>query len=224
MTKARLDADVLRYTLVSLHPGSDSSLNCVTKGDDAFAGVQVLVHDCAGAGDATAAWVHRLRGANDSLHNLVPGMRVTRLEVTLLPVGVESVLRVADSTPISQVHLKFAFRFRKDPRYLRHAVRAYAHEYMHLRLRAAGLEQLEDEEYVAAVAESCVEEKVFGTSVGPVFDDPSTFDVSRMTEAQRESVRSAARAYRDVLREIDRNGSLDHLCTKLFSSFPQQES
>lgn len=220
MVRARLNGDVMHYTLTSLHPGSVAALNCVPVAAEEFNGVQYLVHDCVDTASGRTAWMNRFREANEYLYEAVPGLRVTRLEVILLPTGVESVVRAKGVSPPDQVHLQMAFRFHDDQRYLRHAIRSYAHEYVHLGLRASGLEQLDNEEYVAAVAESCVEDKVFGSSSGAIFSDPSKFDVSGMTEAQKESVRSAALAYRDVLREIDRRGSLESLCATLFSTWP----
>jgi hypothetical protein len=217
VTKAKLGNDVLHYELVSIHPGSDSPLDCVSGRGPGSDGIEYVVHDCADAGSATETWISRFRDANDYLHDVVPGLRVTRLEVTLLPVGVENVLRAEGAAPPGRVHLQLAFRFHDEPRYMRHAIRSYAHEYLHLGLRATGSEQLEDEEYIAAVAESCVEERVFGSANGPAFGDPSSFDVSGMTKAQQESVRAAALAYRDARRELARAGSLDSICANLFS-------
>src|SRR5690606_20151463 len=117
--------------------------------------------------------------------------------------------------------LKVSMSFRYAPgsaRHARNSVRVLAHELTHVAYRSRAA-QPEPEEYLATLAESCVEYAVFRSTSGYAFEaDVKGHIPDGYDRAQRESATEAKRAYAAVRGFAGDDGAV-HLPSPDFEAF-----
>src|SRR5690606_6723208 len=118
--------------------------------------------DCAGeSAGAFDRLVRALRRASAQLDVRYPWIGIDRVTVRLLPKGIEYVELHQERTAPDALHVAMAFRTLADgDAPLRFAIRAFAHETTHLAIQARMRMPIARQEYIARVAETCIEHAV----------------------------------------------------------------
>lgn len=198
---------IVRYSLISIHPGHSRSLVCNRSSyrESGHSSLALTVRDCLGIRSLRRdQYMDHFDRVN---HYLVPYFgqgRVRAFEIVLVPPGVRHVNVSRGLRRARALRLSMAFRddgFSES--YMRQAVRTFAHEMTHLAAEVKGRGS-RPEEYVAGVSESCAEFFVFGDTRGFVFEDNvSSFKADDFDVRQRESLQNSRTADAKVTEYYD---------------------
>lgn len=191
----------LRYDLLSMLPGRHAPGFCAAPFPQISASPRFMLLDCAGnTSDIRERLLHSFERAASTLHGYFPGTSIARVRAVLVPDGVRHILRSRGRSRPDALELSLAFRSPGNREtYMRSAITEFAHEYTHVALASGDEMTAAREEYLAGIAESCVEQAVFGDTKGYVFAESFTVSGS-FNRQQRISAQSFNAAYADVSR------------------------
>lgn len=124
------------------------------------------VTDCTGAIGGYEGVGEAFEEAETQLRSYLDGrFAVRKVQILMVPEEAQYILVSRNSTSKLMLDYSVAFRaFGRGEDGVRSAVRRFVHELTHLALGAQVAVTLDDEEYLASVAESCVEFDVFGSA------------------------------------------------------------
>lgn len=200
------------YTLYSILPG-DAGPACDTPSQDSGRGPSrtTMVFSCAPvSGESLSATATTAGKAADAVEAAFRGKtRITRLGIRLVPPGAKAFEHDSSFLRPHGIDLQLVATFEpaNEEASRRKLVRSMAHELFHMGKRALapwhdGANATPPEEVAAALFESCIEEKVFGSVSRSASDaaqqaDPATFsgnaDALRSTAGNLEAAGRLAR-------------------------------
>lgn len=209
----RDDNDQFRYVVTSALPGRVRQLSCVPVAGES---ARFSVTDCTGRGGHDGV-AEALEQSEASLRSLLGRQfAIHKVHITLVPEGVRYILVSRNVTPKLMLDYSMAFRtLGRGEEDVRSAVRRFVHELTHLALGAQAAVTLEDEEYLASVAESCVEFDVFGSARLAASDVAPNKGFNRR---QLVSIRANYRAFHDLRKFME--GERETSPAKVGEDFP----
>ncbi len=185
--------NVALYDFMSVLPGGEGDRCPETKASSNG----ITVRGCGNDAWEMLPW---LEASLPAIEAYLPEIHVSRLRVSLHRPGSRVLKRGWRMSALDNMTIEMSFRYVPgSDRHARYAVRVLAHELTHVAYKRRPV-QVESEEYFGAIAESCVEYAVFGSTSGYAFEADVKGTISDgFDDAQRESATEAKRAYRSVI-------------------------
>ncbi|KIQ98351.1 hypothetical protein [Lysobacter sp. A03] len=194
--------NVALYDFMSVLPGGEGDRCLVAEASSNG----ITVRGCGNDAREMLPW---LDASLPAIEAYLPEIHVSRLRVSLHRPGSRVLTRGWRTSALVNMMIEMSFRYAPgSDRHARYAVRAMAHELTHVAYKRRPAQD-ESEEYFGAIAESCVEYAVFGSTSGYAFEADVKGTISDgFDDAQRESATEAKRAYRSVIEFAGDDGTV----------------
>ncbi len=191
-------AGKLRYSMRSILTGRNPSQSCGrTESTAAESGLLLRIESCApveGFAPAAAWFMPTLLKTTAELRTYFPHLDVKEVKFVLLPFATRHHTTQRGWRKPDNLRLSFAFWWSNEgDEALRAVIRSFAHEYTHLALKVEREKvSSEKSEFLASVAENCIELAVFGNMDNEHVDASDDIMASRVTsESVLKSVRGS---------------------------------
>ena len=169
----------------------------------------ISIADCAGVEDDLSAIAKTLSDFSEGVSLLFPGIAARRINIELIPDNIGIFRKVSSASRADMLDISFSFRAPKGRGvYLSAMARTIVHEMVHVAFRDKRINRREAE-FVASLAETCVEQQVLGASKGYAFENEMDIaDTAANSASARDSVLGARMAY-DALLAYAQDGVFD---------------
>lgn len=197
---------LLRYEVISALPGTDDASGCAKLGKrinvDRFE-----VVDCSGSSpDGLMPLGNALDKLADSLGRFFPSVGVKAVQVVLVPAGWKYLESNRHTSLPDEIVFSIGFRWKADERSVRSLVRSLTHEYAHIAAGAGTPTARQQNEYLASLAESCIEYEVLGNTRGYASEgELAVAEGGGLSRSMSLSMEMTVRAYEKV-RSFSQNG------------------